>query len=52
MGRTTQEQRDGYRHRERYYEKQRAMQALSNAALILFVGFVALALAFARAWTN
>lgn len=52
MSWTNREHRDGDRRRERYYEKQRALQALSNAALILIVGFVALAWAFARAWTN
>ena len=40
------------RRRERAYERDRALQALRNAAFILIAGFLALGLAFANAWNQ
>ena len=41
---------DGNHRRARNFERDRALQALRNAALILVFGFVMLGLAFASAW--
>lgn len=41
---------EGNRRRERNFEKERAWQALRNAVLILFMGFVMLGIAFSAAW--
>jgi hypothetical protein len=38
--------------RARNYERDRALQALRNAAFILVAGFLALGLAFANAWNQ
>jgi hypothetical protein len=38
--------------RNRNYERDRALQAFRNAAFILVIGFLALGLAFANAWSK
>lgn len=43
---------DWNRRYRRDYELDRAVEKLRNSAVILVVGFVAFALAFASAWTK
>ncbi len=43
---------DWNRPYRRDYERDRAIEKLRNSGLVLVVGFVVLALAFASAWTK
>lgn len=43
---------DRNQRRERNYEWERAVQALRSALVFLFLSFVILGLAFARAWNH